>query len=266
MPVQIRWRDIFAKYIPPWLSNRPGFETGYRYLWSMIAPLDAAFDTLVQGKLAAFPGVGTPTALPLIGRMRGILRGEGESVDDYSARLQGWLELWRAAGSAEAIAASIQGFMTDHPRVRVITRSGYWITLNEDGTIDRDLQAWDWDSAMPERDDFWSEIWIVVYGGWGTTGPFLDTAGSPTWGEDGYGIGHDVTREAYDAIQGQLAQWKAAHTKIRAVIFTSDNDLFDPSDPSTCPDGTWGTWGSAGEGSRTLGGRNLTTCRYWEPR
>ncbi len=124
MAVQIRWRDIFAKYIPPWLSDRPSGSTGYRYLWSMIAPLDAAFDTLIQGKLAAFPGLGTPTSLPLIGRMRGILRGEGESVDDYSARLREWLDKWRAAGSAEAIADAIQAYMVDHPKIRVITRSG----------------------------------------------------------------------------------------------------------------------------------------------
>lgn len=234
----------------------------------MVAPLDAAAELLVQGLKATWPGQGTPTALPLIGRSRGILRGLGESDASYGARLITWLDKWRAAGSAEGIASAIAEYLPTPPKIRVITRSGYWVTRNTDGTIDRDEAAWDWDSVSnPERSTYWSEIWVVVYTStWGTAGPFLDVAGNPQWGEDELGIGHDVSRQEYDAINGLIAQWKAAHTKVRAVIYTTDNALFDPAAPLTCPDGTWGNWGTTGSGSRVASGRNITTCRYWEPK
>lgn len=268
--VTIRFRDAFRKFITPWLSDRGGETAGpntaFRYLWSMIAPLDAAADILTQGLNAWFPGVGTPTALPLISRMRGILRGEADTDDTYAALLKTWLDLWRAAGSADAIAMAIQRYLANHPKVRIVTRSGYWVTLNTDGSIVRQQQAWDWDSVSnPERSGYWSEIWIIVYPTeWGTSGPFLDTTGAPTWGADDLGIGHDVGRVAYDAIRGLIAQWKSAHTRVRAVIWTSDATLFDPNTPASLPDGQWGNWGTTGNGSRVASHRNTTTCRYWE--
>lgn len=268
MTAAVRFRDTIRKYIPPWLSDRytAGKTVGYRLLWSMIAPLDGAADVLVQGLQAPLPNVGTPTALPYIGRTRGILRGQADSDEEYGARLRTWLDRWRSAGSAEALAREIQEYLGNTPKVRIITRGGYWITRETDGTITRDVAPWDWDSVSnPERAGYWSELFIVVYPTqWSTSGPFLETTGGPRWGEDGLGIGHDASREEYDAIRGLLAQWKSAHTKIRAVIWTSDAALFDPSTPASCPDGTWGTWGSGGNGSRVASGRDLVSCRYWE--
>lgn len=270
-PAAIRFRDVFRKYIPNWMSDRggqtAGLTVGFRYLWSMIAPLDAALEVLVEGLNAAQPGVGTPTALPYISRMRGILRGEDDTDDFYVARLRQWLDLWRAAGSAEAIAGAIQAYLANHPKVRIVTRSGYWVTLNTDGTIVRQQQAWDWDSVSnPERSGFWSEIWIIVYPTeWSTSGPFLDTAGSPVWGDDGLGIGHDVPRVDRDALLGLVAQWKSAHTKVRAILWTSDSTKYDPSTPLSLPNGNWGTWSVNSGGTQVASDRDLTATRYWEP-
>lgn len=277
-PVSIRFRDIFKSYITPWLADRldpnagqdqPGpsiLNAGYRYLWTMIAPLDAAAENLVQSLQAAWPGIGTPTALPLIERMRGIVRGEGESDDAYVARAKTWLDQWRAAGSAEGIALAIQQYLSAHPQIRIVTRSGYWVTLHTDGTIVTQQGTWNWDgTSNPERAGFWSEIWIIIYPSpWSDSGSFLNTG--LKWGGDGLGVGHDVDRVEYDAVQGLIAQWKSAHTKIRAVVWTTDGTLFDPNTPASLPDGTWGGWGGTGSGSRTRSGRNYTTCRYWEPR
>lgn len=267
MTVAVRFRDAFRKYIPPWLSDRStygvGLSAGYRFLWTMIAPLDAAAEVLVQGLQAPWPGKGTPTALPLIGRTRGMIRGEAESDDDYAARLLTWLDRWRAAGSAEAIARAIQEYCANHPKVRIVTRSGYWVTLNTDGTITRTTAAWSWDGAShPERAGFWSEIWVIVY-----PTPYAHratTLGTGTLGADTLGIGHLVPRTSYDAIKGLVSQWKSAHTKVRAIVWTSDATLFDPTNPGTLPDGNWGAWGTPGSGARVASSRNLSTCRYWE--
>lgn len=268
MTVSVRFRDAFRKFIPPWLADRStlgvGKSAGFRFLWSMIAPLDAAAEVLVQGLQAAWPGKGTPTALPLIGRTRGMIRGESETDAAYAARLLLWLDRWRAAGSAEAIAQAIHDFCANHPKVRIVTRSGYWVTLNADGTITRTTAAWNWDGVShPERFGFWSEIWVIVYptqwehraGVWG----------DGVWGSTGLGWGHNAPRTSYEAIKGLAMQWKSAHTRVRAIVWTSDASLFNPADPGSLPNGSWGAWGTTSSGARVPSSRNLTTCRFWEP-
>jgi hypothetical protein len=227
--------------------------------------------------LASWPGAGTPTALPSIGRSRGIIRGQGETDASYASRLRGWLDRWRLAGSAEGIARALHEYLGNHPRVRVIQRSRddvgllswdtLWVTVGEDGTITREIAPWNWDgTSHPERNPaFWSDLWIVIYPTQWAHAPTWGAVGD-TWGDDGYGLGHDVSREEYDAVLGQIAQWKAAHTRVRAVVWTSDGSLFDPDVPSSGPDGTWGAWGGTGSGPRTASGREMTSCRYWEPR
>jgi hypothetical protein len=232
----------------------------------MISPLDAATEVLIQGLTAKLPGIGTSTALAYIGRTRGILRGQNESDAEYAARLRGWLERWRLAGSMDAIALTLHEYLANRPRVRVVNRAGWMVTVETDGTITRQQTMWDWDSVShPERAAFWSEIWILIYPSqWGQAGPLLDTAGSPTWGSDEFGLGHDVTREEYDAVKALVAQWKAAHTKVRAIVWTLDPDAFNPSVPSSMPNGNWGAWGTTGSGTRTFSSRDYSTCRFWE--
>jgi hypothetical protein len=260
----VRFRDVFKLITPWWLSDRPeqGKTVGYRYLWSMIAPLDALMEGLLQGIQAAYPGLGTPTALPFIGRARGILRGQADTDDDYAAKLRAWLDRWESAGSARGLAREIHEYLANHPRIRIVNRAGHWLTLEQDGTITETDAAWNWDgTSNPERAGYWSELWVIVYptqwakaAKWGT---------GEKWG-GGLGFGHDVTRKGVDALTGLFAEWKSAHSKIRAVIWTSDATLFDPSNPTSLPNGTWGQWGGKGNGPRTGSGRNISTCRYWE--
>jgi hypothetical protein len=264
-----RFRDEIRSYVVAWLSDRhyatPELSAGFRFLWSLVAPLDDAMEALIQGIRAPQPGQGTPTAFPLIGRSRGIIRGYGETDASYTLRLIGWLDRWRIAGTAEAVARAVQDYIVSKPKVRVITRSGVWVTAETDGSITRTTAAWNWDATTnPERAGYWSELWVVIYptpwavapGSWGDGG---------LWGTgDGFGLGHQVTRIEYDAIRGLLAQWKSAHTKISAVIWTSDATLFDPATPGSLPNGSWGDWSTTGAAARVPNSRNLTTCRYWE--
>lgn len=266
MMVLTRFRDEIRSYVVPWLSDRktanPPRTAGFRYLWSMVAPLDAAMDVLFQGIAARYPGIGTPTALPLIGRSRGILRGQADTDAEYAEKLSKWLEKWRHAGTERQLAIEIHEYLANHPRVRVVNRAGHWTTVEEDGTITENHATWDWDSVSnPERAGFWSELWIIVYPTqWGFSGDWGD---GRDWGLD-TGLGHLVTGVERDAVRGLGAQWKAAHSRIRTVIWTSDTALFDPTVLGTCPDGSWGQWSTRGSGSRVASSRNTTTCRYWE--
>ncbi len=85
-------------------------------------------------------------------------------------------------------------------------------------------------------------------------------------GEDGFALGHLATHGEVDALKGLLSQWKGLHSCVRAVIWTTDPDLFDPEVPLSCPDGTWGAWSMNVAGVQVPSGRNYTTCHYWEPR
>jgi hypothetical protein len=266
----LRVRDLLARVLPPWLAERVQQKktVGYRYLWGLIAPLDALLDMLNQGIASWFPGIGTPTSLPYIGRSRGLLRGQAETPTEYGARLSRWLEIWPDAGASELIAVSIHEFLASHPRVRIVNRSGFWLTVEEDGTIVRQEAAWDWDSVShPERNDpdapWWSDEWLIVQLSPWDIRP--DTLGDLT-GDDGFALGHLATHQEVDAVKGLFDQWKGAHSRFRAVIWTTDPDRFDPDEPSSCPDGTWGAWGMYDGGSYVASGRDLTSCRYWEPR
>lgn len=265
MAKHARFRDSIGDYIPVWLRERPGFTVAYRYLWTFPAMLDAAVEVMLQGIQAAWPGKGTPTALPWIGRTRGILRGQADTQEEFAAKLRAWLDTWRDAGSMEVLARQIRGYLGNHPRVRIVNRAGQWFTVNEDGSEERHQAAWNWDGVShPKRSDpnhpWWSDLWVIIYPTqWATAGFYGDGA---TWA-DSTGFGHQATQLEADAIKGLIAQWKAAHSRVRCVIWTSDAALFDPENPSSLPDGNWGAWGTTGA-SRTPG-RNRTTCRYWEP-
>jgi hypothetical protein len=265
-----RFRDVFRRYTPWWLSDRSrssGKSVGYRFLWAMIAPLDAYADVLTQGLQAAWPGRGTPTALPLIGRSRGIIRGMNDSDDQYAAKLRAWLDRARGWGSALQLAIEIHDYVADnvgnHPTVKVINRAGHWVIVDGAGNVSTANASWNWDGVYhPERAGFWSDEWIVIQ-----LSPWaLRPGGMSGITNDGHALGHLATLQQVDEIKGIIAQVKGAASKVRAVIWSLDASLFDPTNPATRPDGTWGAWGGIGSGSRVVGGRNLTSCRYWEPR
>jgi len=242
----------------------PNIRNAFKVLWSIAAAFDAATEHVFQGLQASWPGLGTPTALPFVGRARGMIRGESETDSEYAARLLTWIEKARALGSAERIATAIHEFCANHPRVRIVTRSGRWVTLETNGTITRTTAAWDWDSVSnPERAGFWSEIWIIVYPTQWSPQPVLGLPTSPALGTVQQGLGHQAPPSSVDAIRGLVQQCKSAHTKVRALIWTSDAALFDPAVPVSLPNGNWGSWG-VGSPSRIPSDRNTTTCRYWE--
>jgi hypothetical protein len=273
MSVATRFRDALRAIVPWWLSDRPtpgagpgpsNLNVGFRYLWSMIAPLDQGMEFLVEGVQAAWPELADPSALPYIGRTRGIVQGMTETDQHYATRLRQWFEAW-AQGRTMGLAIQLHEYLANNPRVRIVDRRGDWVTVDTDGTITFAHQAWDWDSVSnPERAGFWSELWIIIYPQvWaqrpGTLGGLI--------GDDGYGIGHLAPHVNADQVRTIIATWKGAHSRIRAVLWTSDATKYDPGNPSSLPDGHWGQWSNeeAGNGSRVASHRDLVFTRYWEP-
>lgn len=269
--MNLSFRETLRRYVPPWLSDRPtaGRTVGFRYLYGIVALLDAGAQFVIEGIQARFPGIGTPTALPYIGRDRRIIRGPLESDAAYAARLIEWLDLWRAAGNAYALAKAFQAFLAPgRPRIRIVTRSGFWWTLEPSGELTWHLATpnnWDWDSLThPERAACWSDFWVIVYP------PHFSTAG--TWGDGGSlwgerkAFGQDTTTQNVETIRALIRQWKAAHARCVMVIFAYDPASFDPASlPGApgMPDGRWGSWSKEnGVGGRVKSRRG--DARYWE--
>lgn len=272
-PSTTRFRDALRAIVPWWLSDRPssGKVTGFRFLWSMIAPLDVLAQRAVEAILTRIPGYSDATALPILGRSRLMIRGIGETDAEYAARLATWIDKARLKGSQEGIARAIHEFFEGRPKVRVVNRAGQWFTINADGTTETHNEPWDWDSVShPERASWWSDQWVIVYVGdvarWqpGSIGSTIDAA---LWlaQREGNIFWCGATLAEADAILGELAATKSAHSRIRAVIFTADPDRYDPEDSGTCPDGTWGAWGNMNNTHRQRGSRP-TDDQIWEPR
>jgi hypothetical protein len=269
-----RFRDVFRRFTVGWLGDRPGGVTGqtvgFRFLWTMIAPLDVGAEVMLQALQAAWPGQGTATALPLIGQSRGMIRAQAETDAEYAARLVTWLDRARQIGSMLSIARSVHEYLSARPRVRVYNRAGVCLELAHDGTVTTyaaGSTAWNWDSVSnPERAGYWWDLWVCVYPTqWADTGLWGD---GRVYGARDAGLGHQVTRVEFDAVLNEIAHNKSAHSHVRAVIWTSDATLFDPTVPASQPDGTWGQWSAmslgGGSGTRVPSGRNTITCRYWE--
>lgn len=253
--MKIRLRDILAQILTPWMADRPGLTVMYRLLWSLVSPLDWLLQTAYEGVQAAWPGVGTSTALPYIGRSRGITRGQLEADASYATRLRSWLDDWARAGSAEAVAFQIHTFLSSRPAVDVITRSGVRVRCSTTGVLTKDTVTWNWDgTSNPERVGYWSELFIVVYTTQFTAAPVWGA--SRTWGS-GIGLGDTNTSSEYDTVASLLAQWKAAHTFVRCLLVNTNGAL-------PVPNGNWGMWTTPGTGTNVPSSRDVTNNFFWD--
>lgn len=267
---------VQTNFVETWLAKAPVWMTRpviKRFVSAMLLLVDKGVGTLLWGLYARFPGLGTPTALPLIGQSRGMIRGMDDTDQSWAAKLITWLDRWHIAGGQRAIARAVQDYCAGTPKVKVVNRTGRMTTLDSDGTITVEDVTWDWDSlSHPRRNDpdepFWSEIWIIVYTPpWAIAGPMQTNTPADS------GIGQLCPRVDVDAIKQLIDTWKAAHTFVRGVLWSYDAALFDPTTPSTMPDGTWGSWSFTPPDEvpshAQLSGRGLlcqsNQLRVWEP-
>lgn len=247
-------RHAIASYVPRWLSNRVGQNVGYSVLYVLAAVLDIMVEVQTEGLLAAMPGKGTPTALPLIGYSRGIARGTSEGDTSYGNRLVQWLDLWRTAGSDTGLLLAVLSlFLPTSVKVRVVDNSSNWswylagATTFPPGASSPTPPSflwsagnWNWDGNTTS----WWRIWVIVDVnplGW-TIGPKWGDGGR--WGDTGryWGIAGPAVGQI-DALRALVKQWKAAHAWVVSIILTTNDSRFDPTKPAgggINPDGTWG--------------------------
>jgi hypothetical protein len=238
----------FAKnWVESWLAKAPVWLTRPRirkFMSTMVLLVDKGMTVLLEGFWAKLPGVGTPTALALHGRMRGMIRGMADTAESYAIKLATFLDRWHVAGGQRALARAVQDYCAGTPKVKVVNRNGVMTTLDSDGNFTKEDVTWDWDSkSHPRRNDpdapYWSEEWIIVYTPPWDISDAIDTSDPATLG---LGIGTKSPRVDVDNLKSLFDTWKSAHSFIRGILWAYDETLFNPASPSTMPDGTWGSW------------------------
>jgi hypothetical protein len=280
-------RNALAALVPNWMANLPGANTAYKTLYTTALLGDSLLETSWEGLLAAFPGVGTDTALPLHAQSRGLLQGPNEPNSAFAKRLTQWLVTWAEAGSAEILAQQIQAYLVGQgtlgagvlPIVRVVDRSGNWTIANADGSITNVSAPFNWDASLGWDDGataqaggevtgWWSDMWIVVAPPTGTSPIYLAYTGTsdPVWlsnfGPNAtLGGGHRVPLSVAVGIESIIASWKGAHTWFRAVIWPSDATSYAPAAPTA--DGTFGNFSKAVAGVQVPG--RTASERFWIP-
>ncbi len=274
-------RHALKSIVPNWLADIPGLNVGFSILFIVALCADILIDVLMQGVFAAWPGKGDPSALSLIGRGRGLIRGREEGADEYALRLLDWLALWPESGSAETLGRLVQGYLGGSLVVRVIDRRGNFTTVNADGSVDQDIDAtWNFDETgypirainPPTQPGWWSDVWVVVYldTRWPTYTDLTDADFIANWGTyDAGGTGHEVPRGIRDDLNSIFAVFKGAHNWVECVVFTTDTALFVPGAlGATYPDGEWGRFSKYSAGKQ-IPARATTsaggTIRYWVP-
>lgn len=265
-------RQTLRRYLPQWLLDRIGKTAAYSFLYGPALVLDAIMAFAIEGFAARLPGVGTPTALPLIGRDRQIRRGFAESEASYAVRLREWRSPGhKIRGSPLSVMQQLRGYLTPHnPMIRVVNRAGAWHTLDAAGEYSyvapQSPRNWDWDAQTIA--EAWSEFWVIIYpplGLW-TRGP---TWGDPTlwggaWGTPGYTWGSTATPDQVADVRAIVRDWQAQGSRCVNVIIAFDYQSFDPNAPAGAPlpDGTWGLPGVGGIGTNTFS--RLDTAIYWD--
>jgi len=226
---------------------------------------DAQIDALNQGILAGM-GIGTNTALPLIGDDRKTLRGPAESEPAYRARLSQVWTAGRTWGGYRSLLSQLYDYLQLARVLRCISSSGdfWWVPAGDvraDDGVHNALRyrgTWDWDSSGQ-----WWRIFVVIQSQSGTPWSPEGTWGDgQVWG-DGGTWGSTATPNDVASVRSVVKAWKAQHAVAAWIIVSFDDTAFDPlTAGSTMPDGNWQHWSKVVSGEQVPS--RYGSAVYWD--
>jgi hypothetical protein len=275
MAIGASLRATLARYVPTWLGNVPGLRNLYSVLWTFALISDCYREIAWEGQLAAYPGVGTPTALPLIGASRGLVQGPGESNAAFAVRAREWLTAVAEMGNAEGLVLQVQAYLVGqgslgagvYPVVIMVDRNGNTTTANADQTITVGSVSWNWDESggwvgpdwyhLPvEVDGWWSDSWLIVEDPFTHYTGFSDANWLAAWNSGDQTVDSLTPQFVVSSVEAIVDTWKGAHAYIRCIVWT-------PNPSSFVPNGFYGNWGDTQAG--TYAPRRDGTLSYWQP-
>lgn len=272
--------DIVADNVaPPWLqqgayARGPGI--GGRYLQTIGIELDTIATRAVAAGNNGLPGIGDPSALPLIGADRLITQGSSESNAAFALRLSQSFDTWRVGGSDWGVLWEILslfvGFTNGVPSGRIVSNSTLWSyygaapNLTVPPLHTQTMSNWNWDGNVevtglgPGANPWW-RYWLILdsFGGssWCTAAPVL--GGGRVLGS-GNAIGFNIPGTIFVTMRQILRSWQAANAWCRWIVVNFQSGNYTPDGVNATPDGTWGPWPKLVSGV-WVPGRN-STARY----
>ena len=224
------FRDSILAISPPYLTEPGGTAEGVQYSEGTV--LDALADWAVFGVEASMPGVGTPTALSLIGRDMQIDRGPNETDDHYATRLQRAIDSHRVKGSGPELLKQLAAWFSPSilTPIRLVSNAAVWHEINLTTLVVTKTVVgtnWNWDAFTAVR---WWRGWLIIDS---SVAPWTrDLWGDPgNWG-DGGTWGSDATLDHVNQIRRIVDRWKPMHINAINVIVTFSATLFERTDAS----------------------------------
>lgn len=222
--------------------------------------IDALLDKMWWGISARFPGIGTPTALPLLSRDRGILQGINESNAAFATRLASWRDSWLRAGAARSLLGQIIGYL-GNIRARTVDDVSNWCTyvpgddpaLFGPSTYQPPVHNWNWDNEGDPHAEgvtsMWWRFWLVVYSTSTSGSSWAGTGGTwgdgRLWGDAGTSWGLSVPASVSATLRTIVRPWKRAGSWCRWIVVALNDTVCDPfgaEDGTNNPNGGWGPW------------------------
>lgn len=271
-------RSLLPKIVPTWLSNTPAYRRLYSILWATSAQGDVLRQQALEGQLAAYPGVGTPTALPYIGASRLLLQGPSESNATFATRCIQWLKAAASIGSPAGLCLAVQAYLVGegslgggvYPVVAFIDRAGNLTVANADQTTTRSKISWNWDGVdgwvngdgyhPPFTMTSWgSDGWLIVQDPYTHYTGFTDSNWLLAWNAGTATVDSLCSQRVVQGIQSIVTIYKGAHIYVRQICWVPDVAAFLSS---SAPDGTYGNYSHCTAGAQ----RNTRTASYswWE--
>src|SRR5580704_10542471 len=245
MPAPLPLQSTLSSYVPNWIANLPGSNSLFKFLWTVERLSLCLQEIAFEGQMAAYPGVGTPTALPLIGASRDLLQGANEPQADYIARLINWINIGKQRGSGLALARAVQSFLAQpggtYLVVRVQCRNGDFFQSNADrSTTVGNNPAWDWDNLggwvngtgfIPPATiaNSWTDIWVLVQDFTTHYTSFTDTNWLAAWGSGTETIDSMISPTIPPGVFGIVKGYKGLVNYSRAVVLVPDPTSFTPN-------------------------------------
>ncbi len=248
-------RATLSKYVPTWLANVPGLRNLFSIAWTFALFGDCLREIALEGQFAAYPGVGTPTANPLIGASRGLIQGPNESNALFAKRCIAFRAMWKTAGRAATLASNVQAYLVGtgnlgagvYPVVMIVDRAGVAVTANADTSISEATITWDWDNlggwvdgagyhapaeilgtvtGMP----WWSDLWIVIEDPFTHYASFSDPAWLAAWNSGDQTIDSLCPQAVVQGLQVSIIEpLKGAHEYVRNVTWVPSVAGFTPT-------------------------------------
>lgn len=269
-------RASLASITPTWLANVPGFRTLYSVAYVIALLGDCLREIAWEGQLAAYPGVGTPTAVEYMAPSRALIQGPAEPYETFVARLLAFRQTHDIDGSPQGLAAMIQAYLYQigdlgtgvYPLVEVVDRAGHVaLAIDDLGTLEviHETRAWDWDESggwvdgvgyHPPAviDTWWADFWIIIQDPFVHYTSFSDPNWLAAWNSGDFTLDSLCPQQVVQDLTGIIGATKGLHMFDRCVIWTT-NDTFAPT----------GLYGNASHNVNGVqAAQRIATNSYWD--